>query len=791
MKNFLKKNGNWFYPASIPLICILFFLPFYLQGRTFIGRDMAVLGIPILSFVHLMGKAGKIYLWNPYISMGLPVWASSLGSCFYVFNAFFLIFEPIKNILSYFILHQIMAGLSAYFYLRNIKFTRPASLVGALLFAFSATRIYYMHNIERYAILTFTPLIFLLLDRLIEKCSVKSAVLFGIVFGLLVSSGGMQILSIYTPVFFLYGILRAYTAKKLFRIKTVALVLLIGVITGGIASILILPMMELNTQHPFRSAPLVYEQATAGSLAPWNTLLIPFANFMGDAETVLRRTGVSPWEHSYFLGFTGIALTLLAFVFPRKRRKRQLFFFLAMMVVGFLLALGSNNPVYPFLHKNIYFFSHFRNPSRFLAVTPIFMMFVSAAGIDNLRLFLFKRNLIPEKLITLCRMVFTVFLIFGIIYFFLYMALGNKTISNLILYLLSFALPSVLLGFASMKNRLPQKRYTIAYIFLFAAVMLAMAEPLIFVEKAYLDKPDFFRQELSFLNNIKQQIPIPYPRVFYAGNPNSASVVGLCNTCGYFPLDMENYTDYIYATFTGKRIDEAAFSRLVHFTFHPVTLLLEAAGKEASDGSNPLASGVEWKRVYFQRLAGNPMFRMLCPAFTILPDSYYPQQNYLGRFWFSRGYRVIKDRNESIEALMKPDFDPLDKVIIPEEPEPYNENMAKECKSTGKAIITFYSPDEIHVAMDGQWGWLTMSDRFYPGWRTLVDRKPATQYRGNYMFRTVFIPPGSGYLFLCYDPPVFNKGFTIYVITILFSFMVYIIMSLIEQRNRLFSFFSW
>lgn len=784
MKKFMIKNQRWLFPAAIPIISVLFFLPFYIQGRTFIGRDMAVLGIPMLSFVHAMGKAGKIYLWNPYISMGLPVWASSLGSCFYVFNSFFLIFEPIKNILAYFILHQAMAGFAAYYYLRNNRFSRFACLAGALLYAFSATRIYYLHNIERYAILTFTPLIFLLLDRLVEKHSVKAAVLFGVVFGLLVSSGGMQLLSIYGLVFFFYGLLRAYLAKKLFRAKTMALFLLITIITGGIASLLILPMMELNTQHPFRSAPLIYEHASSGAIGTWNILLVPFVNFLGDAERVLRKTGVSPWEHSYYLGFTGIALTLMAFIFPRKRRKIILFFFLTMMVAAGLLALGSKNPLYPFLYKHFYFFSHFRSPSRFLGVTPIFVMFVSAAGIDNLRLFLFRRELVPKKLITLCQRIFAGFLVFGIAYFFLYLALGYKTISTLVMLLSSLLLPLVLLGFASMKKQLPAKSYSLTYILLFAAVLLTMGDPLIFVEKAYLGKPDFFKRELSFLETIKQQVPTPYPRVFYAGNPNSASVVGLCNTCGYFPLDMENYTEYIYATFAGKRMDPPAFSRLVHFTFHPVTLLLEAAGKEAEDGSNPVAGGVDWKQIYFQRLADNPMYRMLCPAFSILPDSYYPEKNYMGRFWFSRGYKVIKNRDESLETLMKRDFDPMDKVIIPVEPEPYDENMSKECKISDKAVITYYSPDEIHVALGGQWGWLTMSDRFYPGWRTLVDRKPVNLYRGNYMFRTVFIPPGSNYLFLRYDPPGFRKGSMIFMVTLLSSLLLYGVMSFVERRNR-------
>lgn len=746
---------------------------------------MSVIGIPALSFVHEMGKAGKIFLWNPYISMGVPVWASSLGNCFYVFNAFFLIFEPFKNILAFFILHQIMAGLTAYYYLRGNRFCRIASLVGGLLYSFSAARIYYMHNIERYALLTFAPLILLLTDRLIEKTSIKQAILLSLAFGFLTASGEMQMLTIYTMVFLSYGLLRAYQAKKLFRLKTFALLMLIVLIVSGIASILIFPVMELNTQSPFRAVPLAYEQVTAGSLAPWNMLLVPFANFLGDADTVLKRAGVSPWEHTYFSGFTVIALSLMAFVFPRKKRKALLFFFLAVMGVGLFFALGVNNPLYPFLYKHCRFFSHFRYVSRFLVVTPVFIMFVSAAGIENLRLFLFKKNLVPKNLISSCRKVFMFFFIFVVLWFVLFLSVGYKSSSNTVLFLLSAGLPVVFLGLASSKRSIPLKRIAVVYILIFAAVLVNMAEPLIFVEKAYLVNPDSFRnfrEELAFLENVKSQISTPFPRIFYPLNPNRTSAAGLCNTNGYFPLDMKNYTEYIYAAFTGRRMDSSAFSRMTHYTFHPLNLMQEVPLREAQDGNRPPPAGINWKQIYHTRLSGNPMYRMLCPAFTILPDGFFNEKDYLGRFWFSRGYKVIKNEDETLETLMKGDFDPLNEVIIPEEPEPYDENMSKECSTGGKAVITYFSPDEIHVAMSGQWGWLTMSDRYYPGWRVLVDRKPVPVYRGNYLFRTVFIPPGSNYLFLRYDPPEFRKGLAIFTITLFCSLLLYVALSLMERR---------
>ena len=745
---------------------------------------MSVIGIPILSFVHSMGKAGKIYLWNPYISMGLPVWASSLGSCFYLLNSFFLIFDPIKTILYYFILHQILAGLCAYYYLRYNRFSMPASLTGALFYSFSAIRIFYLHNIERYPVLTFVPLVLLLIDYLIDKYNFKAALLTALVSGFLVMAGGFQLLAIYTGVFIVYGLFKAYNKKKLFRFKTMGLLAVVIIFTGCISSVLLFPMMELSKMNLFRSVPLVYQQAASGGISTLNLFLMPFTNFMGDTNTVMLKTGNSPWEFPMYPGFMGIILAVFAFMFPGKRRKKLQVLLLLITAVGFFLALGDKNPLYPFLYKHIYFFSHFRNPSRFTAVISIFLMYITASGTDSLRTFILRPNLMGKKMKNLAGKTFVCLLVFSLLYFCLFLLKGNNT-PFMTLYLVVFlALPVILTGIISKKKTIsPGLSGTLVVLFVLS-VLLNIADPLVFVEKAYFQKPDHFKKELAFLKSIKKHIHTPGPRVLFSTNPNSASVVGLCNTCGYFPLDMEYYTNYIYATFTGRLMDDDAFSRMIHFTFHPGVLLLEAGGIKAKNGSNPFSAKIDWKKIYFQRLAGNPMYRMLCPAFTILPDSYYQEKNMLPRLWLSRGCQVIEEKGRILGALMKPTFNPLDFVILTKKP-PAEYSGIKYHSSLllhEFPVITHFEPDEIHINLRENSGWITMSDRWYPGWIARIDGVKRPIYRGNYLFRTIPVKSGDKSLILKYEPESFKKGVIVSVSSTIILVILYIFMVIYEWK---------
>jgi len=82
-------------------------------------------------------RKGKLPLWNPYSFAGTPLLANFQSASFYPLNILFFIFSfPF----AWGILVSLQPTLSLifmYFYLRELKITKAASVVGSLAFSFS------------------------------------------------------------------------------------------------------------------------------------------------------------------------------------------------------------------------------------------------------------------------------------------------------------------------------------------------------------------------------------------------------------------------------------------------------------------------------------------------------------------------------------------------------------------------------------------------------------------------------------------------------------------------------
>jgi len=778
---------KWAWIVIIIMATIAVFLPNIIGGRTFIGRDMALLGIPVTDYVHQMGRAGKLFLWNPYSNSGLPTVATSMGTMFYPLNIFFVLFNPVDYTFYYFMLHQVIAGLCAFFYLRNQKFSPLTSAVVSLLFAFSATRIYMSIYIEYYAILTFSPLVLMCIDRMVEKFSVKSVLHLSLSLALVVLAGGIHLLLIYMVVFIFYGVFRAFVAGKLFVGRTVIAVLSVVIITVCLTSILLLPLaIEFNQREPTRGISFNYGQSTINSVSLYSLAKIPFANLYGDCRSS-DRYGNVPWEHAYIPGSFGLLLVIFAFSFPQKKRRPLLHFFLGMILAGLFLGLGKYNPLHRFLFNYISFLRFFRVPPRFLAPFPLFVLYVSAVGMDNLKVFAFKFSLCSENLKKRFTTILKSFTVFCIAYYILFLIIGIRGSAFIhILLILALVLPLILLftiNPGKLKRKAPPR---FVLMILAICVILAMAEPVIFVNRHFYTDGKYFKKELQFLRDLKTRLPSPHSKIFYAVNPGSPQIMGISNIAGTAPLNLKSYNEYIYATFFRSRLDKEIFQNLLYNNFHPRYILLYDPGLKMKSFNKESLSSADWGGIYEQRLKNRPMYRMLCPTYTILPAEYYPEKDAYPRFWFSAGYRTIPDRQKLLDIIMAGGFDPNDTVML--DMEPANEYRRLKLKENPSAITraktTHFVPDEIHINLNGQSGWLTLSDIYYPGWTAVVDGKPRPIYRGNYIFRTIPIMPGDRVLELRYESPYFKKGLWLSMATLIFVVSILVWIAIIEKRNR-------
>ena len=129
-RNFLQR----YWP-----ILVLIAAPLVLFAPILIGR-VWYWGVPLLQFYPWQRmaaesyQAGQLPLWNSLVGNGAPLAANLQTGAFYPLNFLYLLL-PTEYAMGYTaILHVILAGLFMYAYLRTMKLSMLAALIGALAF---------------------------------------------------------------------------------------------------------------------------------------------------------------------------------------------------------------------------------------------------------------------------------------------------------------------------------------------------------------------------------------------------------------------------------------------------------------------------------------------------------------------------------------------------------------------------------------------------------------------------------------------------------------------------------
>src|SRR5512135_3502703 len=121
-------------------IGLLILAPIALLAPIMVGGRVLYWGVPLLQFYpwqHTaveMWQAGQWPLWNSLVGSGAPLAANLQTGAFYPLNFLHLIL-PTEYAQTYTaLLHVILAGLFMYAYLRTLKLSPLAALIGALAF---------------------------------------------------------------------------------------------------------------------------------------------------------------------------------------------------------------------------------------------------------------------------------------------------------------------------------------------------------------------------------------------------------------------------------------------------------------------------------------------------------------------------------------------------------------------------------------------------------------------------------------------------------------------------------
>jgi hypothetical protein len=139
---------------------------------------------------------------------------------------------------------------------------------------------------------------------------------------------------------------------------------------------------------------------------------------------------------------------------------------------------------------------------------------------------------------------------------------------------------------------------------------------------------------------------------------------------------------------------------------------------------------------------------------------------------------VLHDEAAILDRLADPSFDPLDVIILEEEPDTVLPATPPAAPSTAWIVTHKHNRVVIDVNV-ADTGFVFLSDVYYPGWNVYVDGQPSHVYRANYLFRAVEVSAGRHTVEFCYEPRSFRIGLGI---TLLWTILVVVWAALIKFR---------
>ncbi len=404
----MSRQGKWRKGRTVDILAVgllaLLTVAFYreiaLTGKILAGVDAFTYFYPYRHYTAQMVCAGRLPLWNPYLFMGVPMFANPQAAVLYPLNLLLCWLDGPHLVTWSIVLHVAMAASFTYLYTRgSLHLSPPAALLAASAFAFGGFLSGMIEHINQLNVLAWFPLLLWFWDQR-ARWRRHAAIGAGTVIALGLLAGHSQ--STYICLFGLtvYALAVNFIqtssniAKRLTALGYVALDLtLSGAIGLGLAAVQLLPTWEL-THSSIRSGGLSYREAIAFSLKPLPrllryTLFPPLGANLGDQfggdffTEFVAYIGMVPLV--VLIGWLGSWIARHAGKRPCTRPpNRSSIALLLLTGLGLFLAFGGYNPLYWVLYKLVPGFGLFRVPARWLFLYAFGAAVLSGIGLDHL-----------------------------------------------------------------------------------------------------------------------------------------------------------------------------------------------------------------------------------------------------------------------------------------------------------------------------------------------------------------------------------------------------------------------
>jgi len=720
------------------LLAFLFLYKPFLLGHLFFLRDFGAYFYPLRHLTLSFIKGGIFPFWNPYIDLGVPLFADIQSQILYP-PSLLLLLGLNFGLCLFILFHFILGGLSCFYLARHLGLDKPSSFVSALVFIFSGWFVSSINILTCLAGSSWIPLIFYLFFK-------KRVFLSGIAICLQFLGGELSILYGTIISLFFYSIY-----KK--EIKGFGLVCLIGFSLSLFQALPFLEFISFSTRSN-----IDIKTATYWSFAPWEVLRFFIPSIMGspiETYKIAEAFKTQLWLNSPYIGIIPILFVLLSF-----KEKRGMFFFI-LSLFFLLLSFGKYTPFYD-IFSTLPFFRLLRYPVKFLSIFTLSASLIAGYGFSliyekkglflfaifsflfgGISLFLyFGKNLFVEKywIESLFKDTLFIFIILSLSLFFILLLKKDKIKKPLFAFLFIGLIITDLFYFSS---RIAPTTSSKIYQFK-PGVLEAIKEKKDRVLITPITKRDFMEPTGASFEEVFLK------RLVYL-MPNIGLLHKIFYTSSYSSIKLLEHAQFMWV--------------LENNPFPFVSHLVSLVNARYIISSHPLQ---EKNLKFIFRDGKNGPFL-------------YENLDCLERAFIVYNYKIIKDRIKILEYMLDR-LSVRDEIVLEEEPEHRTQSTEHRAQSTeyrvqmNKVEIIKYEPNRVVIDVETERpGFLFLSDTYYPGWKAYIrtqntehrTQKEVKVYRANYCFRAVYVPKGKYLVEFKYFPKAFIIGLIASIISII------------------------
>ena len=745
-------------------------------------------------------RSGELPLWNPHILGGQPFLAAGQHSAMYPLSALFYVLPLVRAYGVFTVAQLLLAGLFMYLYARTIGLERVASVVSAIVFAFSGFMIVSVVHPMIIAAASWLPLLLAIVERLISTQEGKAPLrgrrpvsyipwiaAGAVALGIHLLAGHVEIAYYVILVTAFYAACRLglywWRVRSTLQLgKLAAAVALLVVLGVGLAAIQVIPLYELVRQN-FRQDSATYQQVI-GWAYPIRRLIafvVPdfFGNpahhsyydvFSGQTVTALQNAQGQPIDTIYWSvknyveggSYLGVLPLLLAFLAICKARSRYVWIFLSLALLSLAFVFGT--PLYALLYYLLPGISQLHSPFRWVFPYTFGMAVMAGCGVSWLSKDLSAAD---RRFLRLLGGLASVAAVLG---------LAALAVSLRFPSAVSQLAESVMLALAKAPEAFADGRAFYSYqfrnllIFFLALggsgfVLLAratsirvgqvqlwrpLAVAVIVAELFVIGAPfnpaadpailEFRPEVISFLQQDEAlwRFTTLDPLGEKTLNANAGMFYDLDDVRGYDSIILRPYAEFMQLI---EPQGELLYNRIAPLT-NPRSL------------DSALLDVLNVKYIVTSQAIQNAGYTLVYEGELCV----YRNDDYLPRAFVVHQAQIVPDAGAREEALRQ--LDPRQTVVLEEVPTV----SVPEGSGWEPARIVSYDGSEVLLEVDlPNGGYLVLADSHFPGWKAF-DRRPDQSeqeipiYRANGAFRAVVLGPGQHTVRFKYTPFSFKLG---------------------------------